>query len=354
MQINMFIACISIIIYSIGTIQAQTIQDIGKVVLGVKVLSSASSETQNHKDFVCNKIRQIVTQAGYSSYGDNTFIISPNVIINDVSIAEGGMRNIYIISGELTLSIQDQDNGTVFTTTSLPFKGSAIKKDVAIKNAISNIDFHTAADFFEIGKTKILSYYEDQENLIFARADSYVMNKEYDEAITCLMTIPEELYDLHKKALIRANEIYELRDEEFRRQEEEDIHEENENILNRARSFLAMYNPTDALKTLWNYKIGDENQDQSYYSMISQAEKLITETEKRAIEKEKQEYIDQKERLERQLVIQEKEIALEKQQIEYEHTESIQELQLERQRIEAIKAVAFEYLKSHNYSSNIN
>ena len=134
MHINIFITCISIIIYSIGTTQAQTVQDIGKVVLGVRVLPSASTETQIHKDFVCNKIRQIVTQAGYSSYGDNTFIISPNVIINDVSIAEGGMRNIYIISGELTLSIQDQDNGTVFTTTSLPFKGSATKNVDANRN----------------------------------------------------------------------------------------------------------------------------------------------------------------------------------------------------------------------------
>lgn len=354
MQINMFIVCISIIIYSIGTIQAQTIQDIGKVVLGVNVLSSATTETQNHKDFVCNKIRQIVTQAGYSSYGDNTFVVSPNILINDVSIAEGGMRNVYIISGELILSIQEQDNGTIFTTTSFPFKGSATKKDDALKNAISNIDFHTAADFFEIGKTKILSYYADQEDLIFARADSYVKNKEYDEAITCLMMIPEELYDLHKKALIKANEIYELRDEEIRRQEEEDRHEENENILNRARSFLAMHNPTDALKTLWNYKIGDDNQDQSYYSMISKAETLITETEKRALEKEKQEYIDKKEQIERQFSIQEKGIALKKQQIEYEHTKSIQELQLAQQRIEAIKTIAYEYLKSHNYSSNNN
>ena len=166
--------------------------------------------------------------------------------------------------------------------------------------------------------------------------------------------IPEELYDLHKKALIKANEIYELRDEEIRRQEEEDRHEENENILNRARSFLAMHNPTDALKTLWNYKIGDDNQDQSYYSMISKAETLITETEKRALEKEKQEYIDKKEQIERQFSIQEKGIALKKQQIEYEHTKSIQELQLAQQRIEAIKTIAYEYLKSHNYSSNNN
>ena len=353
-----FFLLVSFLVCSIVPSHAQTIQDIGKIVLGVKILPSASTETQVLKDYLTNKIRLIATQAGYSSYGDSSFIISPNVIVNHIEMAESGMKNIYIISGDLSLSIQEQHNGTVFASILLPFKGFASKKDTAIKNAVSNIDFRITSDLFDAAKMKILAYYEAQEDAIFTRADTYVSNKEYDKAIACLMTIPEELFELYKKALVKANEIYEIRDEEIRREEAENLRHQNDEVLATARSLLAMHDPIEALKELWSFQTGEDDQNQVYHSMISQAETMISEKEKKAIEKERQAYEDQKRREDREWIIREKESAhrqaIELQQMENQHAESMQELQLEQQRINAIKNIACEYIKSQYNSNDIS
>ena len=353
-----FFLWIVLFLFSIEPFHAQTIQDIGKIVLGVKILPSASVETHTLEDYLINKIRQIATPAGYSSYGNNHFFISPNIIVDYVEIAEGGMRNIYIVSGTLSLSIQEQNNGTIFSSIALPFKGSDTKKETAIKNAITGIDYHAVSKMFDMGKVKILSYYEAQADAVFTRADTYVQNKEYDGAIACLMMIPEELFDLYKKALVKANEIYEIRDAEIRKQEAEARHNRNSEILSHARSLLAMHNPTEALKTLWSYQLGEEDQDHIYHSMISQAETQISEGERKAMEKERQAYEDRKRREDREWTLREKstehQMALDTQRAEYEHAETMQELQLEQQRVDAIKNVACEYLRSQYSSDNHN
>ena len=52
---------------------------------GTFVTPTASLQLQN-------KLSQLATQAGYSSYGNNLFVISPNVIVNTIDKAEGGMK----------------------------------------------------------------------------------------------------------------------------------------------------------------------------------------------------------------------------------------------------------------------
>lgn len=343
-------------LFSAETFQAQTTRDIGKIVLGVKILPSASAETHALGDYLSDKIGQIATRAGYSSYGDCYFFIAPDIIVEHVEMAEGGMKNIYIVSGVLSLSIQERDNGTIFSSIVLPFKGSASKKETAIRNAITGIDYHAVSKLLDAAKAKILSYYEAQADAIFTRADSYVQNKKYDDAIACLMTIPEELSDLYKEALTIANRIYEIRDTEIREQELDARHNRNAEILSHARSLLAMHNPTEALKILWNYQSGDDAQDTLYYSMTSEAETQISEGEKRAMEKERQAYEDRKRQEDCEWAIRENStahrMAVEKQRMEQEHAESIQELQLEQQRIDAIKSIACEYLRTHNQSNH--
>jgi len=337
-------------------IQAQTIQDIGKIVLGVKIMPDATNETQALQSQLHTKIRQLATQAGYSSYGNNAFIIAPNIIVDNVDMAEGGMKNVYVVQGNLSLSIQTGHSGIVFANILLPFKGYATKKEPAIKNAILNIGYNDVGVLFDEAKSKILGYYEAQEDAIFARADTYIQNKEYDEAITCLMMVPAELFGLYEKALAKANEAYILRDEELHRQAASELRNQNDGVLIRARSLLAMHNPIEALKTLWNYQSGEDDQNQIYSSMIAQAEAMITSAEKAAIEKEREAYKDKKLSEDREWTIREKEsehrMAIERQQMEYDRAESIQELQLEQQRIDAIKTVACEYLKN-NHDSDI-
>ena len=80
--------------------------------------------------------------------------------------------------------------------------------DKAIMNGVLKISYDNVKDVFSGARGKILNYYAAKEDAIFAKADTYAFNGEYDKAIACLMLIPEELFDLHKKALDKAKEIY--------------------------------------------------------------------------------------------------------------------------------------------------
>lgn len=294
MKLRIAIIGLLLLVFSIS--YSQTVNDVSKISLGVRFLDNISQETINLQPQLEDRLTMFATQSGYSSYGNNTFFISPNIIINSIDIAEGGMKNVYVVQGELYLTIQDGVNGTVYSSTSYPFKGSATKKEMAIKNAILNIKYNGIQGLFDDAKRKILSYYMQQQNIIFARAETCAKIGNYDEAITCLMMIPEELTELHVQALRKSQDIYEQRDEAIRQQMIEETLNNNESILAEANSLLAMHNPQNALKILWDYRSCDKNQDSQYATLVRKAEKLISDSEKEVLRKEERAYQDNKQR----------------------------------------------------------
>ena len=143
---------------------SQTVNDISKVVLGIRFLEGISQETKNLQPQLEDRLIMFATQSGYSSFGSNMFFISPNVIVNSIDVAEGGMKNVYVVQGELYLTIQDAIGGTVYSSASFPFKGSAIKKEAAIKNAVLSINYGRVQSVFSEAKEKILSYSPRNQN----------------------------------------------------------------------------------------------------------------------------------------------------------------------------------------------
>lgn len=293
------ISIVGLLIFISSISYAQTVNDISKIVLGVCFTEDASIDTKSIRPQLEDKLIMFAAKAGYSSFGNSTFFISPNVIVNSVDIAEGGMKNIYVVQGELYLTIQDGINGTVFSSASFPFKGSATKKETAIKNAVLNINYDRVKGIFSEAKKKILSYYEQQQTVIFAYAETCAKNGNFDEAIAYLMMIPEDLTELYVKSVEKAQKIYDLRDEAIRQQIITERYNNNEQILAEANSLLAMHNPKGALEVLWNYRPGNEKQDQQYWGFVGKAEKLISTSEKEALRKEERAYQDNKVREER-------------------------------------------------------
>lgn len=281
---------------SANVLHSQTVNDIGKVVLGVRFLDGISQETRELQSQLEDKLVGFAAQSGFSSFGSNIFFISPNIIVNNVDVAEGGMRNVYVVQGELYLSIQDEIKGTVYSSAFFPFKGSATKKEMALKNAILNINYDKVQEVFSEAKKKILAYYEEQRNVIFAYADMCTANGRYDEAIACLMMIPEELTDLHTQAIEKALEIYDKRNEFIRQQRILEKYNENESILRKANSLLAMHNAQDALKILWQYRSSNSKQDAQYTALVKKAEELVSAEELEVLRKEERAYQDEKER----------------------------------------------------------
>ncbi len=330
---------------------AQTVRDIGKVTLGVKVEENSTADTKLVSNQLRSKLQQLATQAGYSSYGNNQFYISPTIIVNIVDIAEGGMRTIYVVQGELNLSIVGGFENTIYSSMSFSFKGSGISQEKAILNGVLKINYSNVEDIFNVARHKILKFYENKQDVIFSQADFYVKNKEFEKAIACLMLIPEELSDLYKVSLTKAIEVYEKRDIELKRQAEAKRREDNEAILRKAQSFISMSKPEEALRVLWSYRGLDKYQNNLCDSLILKSERMIGEEKARELEREKMEYEDRRLREDREWRLYEKtvehEMDIESQNVQLNYAILESETKLEQQRVESIKTIACEALKNN-------
>ena len=347
----------------------QTVDDISKIAIGVYFENGTSQETIKLRSLLEDKLVKFATQAGYSSFNNTSFFISPNIVVNSVDVAEGGMKNVYIVRGELYLTIQDKSTNIVFSSGSYLFKGTATNKDLAIKNGILNIIYENINSLFIEAKSKILSYYESRKELIFTRANMLVADGDYDGAIACLMMIPEDLTELYKEALIKAQDIYEMRDDAIRLQIIAKQKHNNDSILMTANSYLSMHEPRAALNILSKYTSGDTQQDITYREYVSRAENMISAIEREEKRKEERTYQDNKRREERnyqdnrrkeerryqeyseqmahQREMDRQNMALRNQVISASERVTHHKLRIEEQKVNALKQVACDYIKNN-------
>ena len=330
---------------------AQIVDDMSKIVIGVKFQEGISQETQALKPQLEDKLVFFATQAGCSSFDNKAFFISPNIVVNSVDVAEGGMKNVYIARGELFLTIQDGNSGTVFSSRSFPFNGTATKKDLAVKNGILNIRYENVSSVFTEAKSKILSFYQSRQNLIFTRANTCAANGDYDGAIACLMMIPEDLTELHEQALLKAQQIFELRDVAIRQQMIAEQKSYNDSVL-------TMDQPDAALSVLSSYAPGDASQDAIYRNYISRAESIISASEREQKRKEEREYQDDRRREDRaykefskqaahQRSMERQDMALRRQVVSASERIEHHRLHVSEQKVKALKQVACDYLRNN-------
>ena len=333
-----FLLLISVLVSSV--LHAQNASDIGKIVIGVNIPDNSTSETKELKDYISNKISHWVAQAGYSAKGFTSFSIHPNVIIDSEDVAEGGMKNVYVIKGTLFLSILQNDGDVVFSSISLPFRDSATKKITAIKNGIGKMQFQNIVPLLDEAKNRILSYYESQKANIFTQADIMAKRKDYDGAIAYIMSIPSSLTSIYQEALVKADLYLDQKNKAY-----------NDSIFVVANSFLAQHDARSALNVLTEYKDMQNGQEKTYKSILSKAENLVSAEELAAARKRRRKYLDEKERLYHQWDVEEKErshrMNIDNQQMAYNRAALAA-----NERTEARKIAAGERLASQVISAN--
>ena len=292
------------------SLRAQTLNDVGKIAIGFDVPDECSIETIELKDYLKNKISHWIAQAGYSTSGISSFYLIPDISIDEEDIAEGGMKNVYVISGTLYLKIIQSDGDVIFSSISLPFRDSAPKKMSAIKNGIAKLQYNKMIPLLDEAKVKILKYYELEKVNIFSQADIMTRQGNYDGAIAYLMSIPSCLTSIYQEALEKANSVL-----------DEQVRIYNDSILTLANSYLAKHDAQMALDVLSSYQEAKNEQNIRYKNMVVKAEGLVTSAELAAAREKRQRYLDAKERQYHQWEIEEKEqnhrIAMDNQQMAY-------------------------------------
>ena len=188
---------------------SQNTNDIGKISLSIVMPENLENLDDSNLSNLETKILEIVNKTGLSGTGfTSNFVIYPKFTIYNSKVSKG-MQNITFIDCELSLFIKQVDNNIVFSTISKKLNGNGLSKAEAITNDISKLntndqDFQV---FIEKGKTRIIQYYESRCVDLIVQADGMAKRQSYEEAITLLLSIPSEV-SCFSKVQSKTIEIY--------------------------------------------------------------------------------------------------------------------------------------------------
>lgn len=175
-------------------------QDINTVNIGVVCPDQMEGLSNSNLMQLRNKIEQIVSYNGVSTFMDGSFVIYPVFEIYDKKNIEGGMRKMVAVEVGLTLYIKQISTGMVANSTSLIIKGSGFSEPEAIINAIRTISPNNKLfnSFITLGKSRILQYYEENCEKILEKAKSLASIQKYEEALSTLAIYPTSLSSFSK------------------------------------------------------------------------------------------------------------------------------------------------------------
>lgn len=273
----------------------QTMDDIGLIAIGVEYPEAANEETAQHFERLNKKITKAITKNGCASYNDCQFLCIPQIDIDNLEVAEGGMKNVYMLNGTITITAIDSRTGIVFSTTTDAIKGHATSKDKALANAIVESTLNNFNSGIEALKEKICSYYRKNKEVLFTQAQSIADMGNYDEAISILMDFPSIIVPDYYDCLNLANDIYEQKLAELERKRIAEQRERNNSILTKANNAIAASKPEEALQLLMDYKIGIEDQDSQYDKLRQKAQNNISAEKRLEYERQERAYRDARE-----------------------------------------------------------
>ena len=334
----------------------QTIDDISLIAIGVGYPDNANEETVKFFDRLSKKVTKAITKKGCASYDNCQFLCIPEVDIESFDIAEGGMKNVYVLNGKINVTAIDNMTGTIFNTYSDEIKGHATSKDKALTNAINEATLTNLNSGIEELKDKICEYYKKNKEVLISQAKSMAEQRNYDEAISLLLSFPSVILPDYYDCVGEADEIYVLKIEELERQRISEQRERNNAILTKANNFIAASKPEEALNMLMDYEIGIEEQDREYNRIRQSAQESISQEKRLEYERQERVYRDSRADKEKDYVLAHKRldnqryIENRKLNVAQERIQSTE--RIENQRIEALKQIALDVRKrknNHNY-----
>lgn len=158
-----------------------------------------------------SKITSLVAESGLaaSDYSQN-FVIYPKFEIYNTQESRGGMRNIVVTDCSLSLFIKQVNTNNIFSSYTKKIQGSGFTREESIANALSQIDpgDEAAATFIKKAKEKIISYYNQNCDVILQKAERERVQKKYESALSVLLTIPEEAQGCFTKAQSKIQAVF--------------------------------------------------------------------------------------------------------------------------------------------------
>jgi len=164
------------------------------------------------KTQLTSKIRQAVTlngMTGGTRYSN--FCIVAN-LVETSKHATGGIRSLIAVTTSLELSVSNSRTGDSFGSTYINLSGAGQNAKLAYMASISSLNPQNTAlqSFLKATKKKMVSYYEGQSNNIIRQAKSLSSQQDFEQAMFLLSSIPTCInnYDAVEAAMLSTFQTY--------------------------------------------------------------------------------------------------------------------------------------------------
>ena len=198
--------------FSFGQNSAGKTDDLARVQLSTFVSEQIDGLPSAAKNLLKNKLNKIVTMNGLGGTQNSRFIITPNISVLFQEVLPGPPRKV-ALTLELNFYIGDGFEGILFASESMTVKGVGNSDTKAYISALKQIKSKNPIfkDFINNGKIKIMEYYNDKCDFIKKDAMTKADRKEYEEAISILLAVPEVSKDCYIKCQDLTLKVYKMK-----------------------------------------------------------------------------------------------------------------------------------------------
>lgn len=249
--------------------------------LGIVMPEPSNDFSPEQIQKLASKITQIINNSNEVTVGyTNDIVVYPIISVDETSVVEGGMQNITVTTIEFSLFVKQISTNLVYNSFSKKIKGSGNNKSQSITNAFSQIKAseETYKQFILISKSKILNYYNENCKTIIQTSNNLLAKQDYEQSISLLQSIPIASTNCYNEAQKKSLEVY--------KKYQSILCSRN---LTKAKAAIATNNYDNALEAL---EIIDPAS-----TCYPEVQKLITQISSKVDRKEKQELDLEKQRI---------------------------------------------------------
>lgn len=184
--------------------------DYARISLNVFIPEQVEKIPAGSKSLLINKLTQAATKKGMAGGGpQGRFLLTANmdVLAKDVI---AGAPNKHAYQFEVSLFIVDFIDKNIVSSTSFEVRGVGNNESKAFTGAIRTIDLKNPKvdQFFDEGKIKIIEYYNSRCDFVIARAKALAAQRQFEDAMNNLASIPEVSKECYMKAMNEIGPIY--------------------------------------------------------------------------------------------------------------------------------------------------
>jgi len=189
---------------------ADQADDANGIALATVVPNQIEELNESSRKFLANKLNQIVSKNGVKgSFYNQRFIITTNInVISKDLTASAPPMHAYNL--EVSFFIGDGTNGTLFSSTSMNYKGVGQSETKAYRSALKSINTSDARfeRFITEGKNKIIEFYNAQCDIILKEAEMLESQNNFEGALAKLLSVPSVCKDCFEKTSLKAGAVY--------------------------------------------------------------------------------------------------------------------------------------------------